>query len=298
MSTEVVPVKTEASLPPKQSEFRRFLKVMFARKVVVISILVLLALVVIAIFAPLLAPYDPYEQNLAKSLQKPSSEHWLGTDQLGRDVLSRLIYGSRASLLVGFASVGLAGIIGVTLGLISGYFGGIVDGFIMRVMDAIIAIPSLVLALSLGAALGGGLFNVVIALGVALIPTYARLMRGQVLTVRGMDYVIAGELSGASNLRNILVHVLPNCIAPIIVLVTLNLGVAILAEAALSFLGLGVEPPQAAWGSMVNDGYRFLARFPVLSFAPGMAIMLVVMAFNIVGDALRDALDPKLRGSI
>ncbi|MDQ0257117.1 ABC-type dipeptide/oligopeptide/nickel transport system permease subunit [Evansella vedderi] len=290
--------KVEINVPRRKSEFQKFIKVLLARKVVVISLSILFLLVVVAIFAPWIAPYNPYTQNIANSLQPPSKEHILGTDQLGRDVLSRIIYGSRASLIVGFSSVALAGVIGSTLGLVAGYFGGILDSIIMRFMDALLAIPPIVLALSLGAALGGGLVGVVVALGVALIPTYARLMRGQVMAVREMDYIKAGEISGISNLRNILVHVMPNCISPIIVLATLNLGIAILAEAGLSFLGLGVNPPQAAWGSMVNDGYQYLSRLPGLSFAPGLCIVLVVMAFNIVGDALRDALDPKLRGSL
>ncbi|WP_227937795.1 ABC transporter permease [Alkalihalobacillus deserti] len=290
--------KVATAIPHRKNEFQKFLKVLLARKIVVVSLSILFLLLVVSIFAPWIAPYDPYSQNIANSLQSTSQEHLLGTDQLGRDVLSRIIYGSRASLIVGFASVALAGVIGTSLGLIAGFFGGILDTLIMRIMDALLAIPAIVLALSLGAAMGGGLVGVVVALGIALIPTYARLMRGQVMSVREMDYIKAGEISGISNLRNILVHVLPNCLSPIIVLVTLNLGVAILAEAGLSFLGLGVNPPQAAWGSMVNDGYQHLSRLPVLSFAPGLCIVFVVMAFNIVGDALRDALDPKLRGSL
>lgn len=298
MSADVQPQVTTINLAPEQSKWRRFVKVMLSRVVVIISLLVLIGLFVMAMFAPYIAPYDPYEQNIVNSLQPPSSEHWLGTDQLGRDVLSRIIYGSRASLLVGFSAVALAGIGGVVLGMISGYFGGVVDGIIMRIVDALIAIPAIVLALSIGAAMGGGINNVIVALGFAMLPTYARLMRGQVLSVRQMDYVVASELNGCSDFRTMFVHVLPNCIAPIIVLATMNLGVAILAEAGLSFLGLGVNPPQAAWGAMVNEGYQYLARLPLLSFAPGLCIVIVVMAFNIVGDALRDALDPKLRGSL
>jgi len=287
-----------SKLPPRTSEFRKFLGVFLARKAVVVSLLILLLMVLCAIFAPLIAPYDPYEQNLSAVLQQPSSAHLLGTDLFGRDVLSRIIYGTRASLAVGFVSVSIAGGVGMTLGLIAGYFRGVVDAFIMRVMDAMMAIPPIILALSVGAALGGGLANVMISLGIALIPNYARLMRGQVLTVRQADYVIAGEISGASNLRNMLVHVLPNCVSPLIVLITLNLGVAILAEAGLSFLGLGIAAPGAAWGSMINDGYIYMTTNPLLSFAPGVAVMITVLSFNLVGDALRDALDPKLRGSL
>jgi ABC-type dipeptide/oligopeptide/nickel transport system permease subunit len=283
-------------LPPQTSGFRRFLRVFLARKIVVAGLGVLCLIVLMAIFAPLLAPHDPYAQNLSMSLKQPSSEYWLGTDMLGRDVLSRMIYGSRVSLIVGLVAVLIAGAIGMTIGLLSGFFGGWVDTVLMRVMDAMIAIPMIVLAMALGAILGGGIVNVIVALGIAIVPAYARLMRGQVLSVKQSDYVMAGVVTGVSHLRNMLVHVLPNCLSPLIVLLTMNLGMAILAEAGLSFLGLGIAPPGASWGSMVNDGYRYLLSNPVLSLAPGVAILIVVLAFNVVGDALRDALDPRLRG--
>jgi len=253
-------------------------------------------MVLVAVFAPLLAPHDPYQQKLTHSLQQPSSEHPLGTDLLGRDVLSRIIYGTRISLMVGIVVVFIAGAVGMTIGLLSGYFGGVLDALLMRIMDAMIAVPMIVLALAFGALLGGGIVNVIIALGLAIVPAYARLMRGQVLSVKNSDYVMAAMLTGVGNLRNMLVHVLPNCISPLIVLITMNLGLAILAEAGLSFLGLGITPPEASWGSMVNDGYRYLLTNPLLSIAPGVAILVVVLSFNIVGDALRDALDPRLRG--
>lgn len=298
-------VKTEIDLsspitvetPIKTNKFGNFLRVFFARKIVIIGIVILLVFVLTAIFAPIIAPYDPYETNVAKRLQPPSAEHWLGTDLVGRDLLSRIIYGSQTSILVGLASVGLAGIVGMLLGLLAGYIGGIIDTLIMRFIDALMAIPPIMLALALGVVMGGGLKNVIIALGVSLIPSYTRLMRGQVLQVKQNDYVLAGEIMGASTLRNMFVHVVPNCISPLIVLATLNLGIAILAEAGLSFLGLGVTPPGAAWGSMVNEGYKYLYSNPILSFAPGLCIVIVVLAFNIVGDALRDALDPRLRGT-
>jgi peptide/nickel transport system permease protein len=290
--------KTAAKLPGRTSNLQKFLHIFLARKAVVVALIILLLMVLSALFAAVISPYNPYEQDLSNVLQKSSSAHLLGTDLFGRDVLSRIIYGTRASLAVGIVSVAIAGGIGMTLGLIAGYFRGVVDGLIMRIMDALMAIPPIILALSVGAALGGGLANVMISLGVALIPNYARLMRGQVLSVRQADYVIAGEISGASNLRNMMVHVLPNCLSPLIVLITLNLGVAILAEAGLSFLGLGIAPPGAAWGSMINDGYKYLSTNPLLSFAPGIAVMIAVLAFNLVGDALRDALDPRLRGTM
>ena len=283
---------------PRTSGLRRFVRVFLGRKVVIFGAAIILLLIVVAIFADLVTPYNPYEQNLRESLQQPSTAHLLGTDSLGRDTLSRIIYGTRTSLAVGLVSVGVAALFGMALGLLSGYFGGIVDTLIMRFIDALMAIPGLMLALAIGAALGGGLGNVMISLGISLIPTYARLMRGQVLTVKQADYVIAGEVIGSSDLRIMLMHIFPNCLSPLIVLITLNLGVAILAEAGLSFLGLGITPPGAAWGAMVNDGYRYLMTNPILSFAPGLCVMLVVSAFNLVGDGLRDALDPRLRGTL
>jgi peptide/nickel transport system permease protein/oligopeptide transport system permease protein len=284
--------------PLRTNEFRRFLRVFLGRKVVIFGTVIILILIITAIFAPLIAPYDPYKQNLSEALQSPSRAHLLGTDPLGRDELSRIVYGTRISLAVGIVAVGVAAIIGMMLGLVAGYFGGFINTVIMRFIDALMAIPPIMLALAIAAALGGGLWNVIISLGVSLIPTQARLMRGQVLTVKQSDYITAGEVIGAGNFRIMMVHIFPNCLPPLIVLITLNLGVAILAEAALSFLGVGIRPPGAAWGSMVNDGYRYLLSNPILSFAPGFAIMLVVLAFNIVGDGLRDALDPRLRGTI
>jgi peptide/nickel transport system permease protein len=186
----------------------------------------------------------------------------------------------------------------MALGLLAGYFGGLLNMLIMRSIDGLMAIPSIMLALAIGWALGGGLTNVMIILGISLVPTCARLMRGQVLSVKQADYVTAAVMIGARDLRIMLTHIFPNCLSPLIVLITLNLGIAILAEAGLSFLGLGIAPPGAAWGSMVNDGYRYLLTNPILSFAPGFCVMLVVLAFNLVGDGLRDALDPQLRGII
>lgn len=284
--------------PPPNVKLRRFLRVLFHRKIVIFGAVIIFVLVIMAAFAPLIAPYDPYEQNLSQALQQPSVSNLLGTDPLGRDVFSRIVYGARVSLLVGFVSVMIAAVFGMTFGLLAGYFGGIVDGLIMRFIDALMSVPPLMLALAVGATLGGGLNNVMISLGVSLIPTYARLMRGQVLSVKQTDYVMAGEVIGCSSMRIMLRHVLPNCLSPLIVLMTMNVGVAILAEASLSFLGLGIAPPGAAWGAMVNDGYRYLLTNPILSFAPGIWIMLVVLAYNIVGDGLRDALDPRLRGTI
>lgn len=285
-------------IPPRVSEFRRFRRVFLGRWVVVFGLVIILLLVFTAIFAPWLAPYDPYLQDMSKQLLPPSSEHLLGTDFFGRDTLSRVIYGTQTSLMVGIVAVGIAASIGMTLGLISGYFGGITYAVIMRLMDAMMSLPMILLALVIAALLGGGLKNVIIALGIGLVPGYARLMCGQVLSVKENDYVMAARSLGSGNIRIMLGHILVNCFPPLIVMMTMMLGTSILAEAGLSFLGVGIKAPGAAWGSMVADGYRYLRKNPILSFAPGIAIMLVVFAFNMVGDGLRDALDPRLRGTL
>ena len=282
--------------PPHVSEFKRFTKVFFSRGLVLFGSIVILAFVITAIFAPLLAPYDPYQQDLNIVLLQPHQAHLLGTDAVGRDTLSRLIYGSRTAILVGVVALGIAAAIGMVMGLTAGYFGGWVNTLIMRFIDALMSFPPLLLALVIAALLGGGLRNVMIALGIGMMPGYARIMCGQVLSIKENDYVLAGRTVGASNLRIMFRHVVPNCLPPIIVQVSMMIGMTILAEAGLSFLGIGIKPPGAAWGAMVNDGYYYLLTRPILSFAPGLAIVIVVFAFNMVGDGLRDALDPRLRG--
>jgi ABC-type dipeptide/oligopeptide/nickel transport system permease subunit len=281
---------------PRISEGKRFIRVFFGRGVVVFGIVVIFALILVAIFAPIIAPYDPYQPELTATLAKPSSAHLLGTDALGRDTLSRIVYGSRTSLMIGLIVVAVASIVGTVLGLTAGYFGGWTYTIIMRILDALMAFPMILLALVIAALLGGGVKNVIIALSVAMTPGYARLMCGQTLAVKENDYVLAGHAIGASNWRIMLRHVTPNCFPPIIVVMSMQLGGVILAEAGLSFLGIGIEAPTAAWGSMINDGRQYLLTHPILSFAPGVAIMLVVFGFNMVGDGLRDALDPRLRG--
>jgi ABC-type dipeptide/oligopeptide/nickel transport system permease subunit len=295
---ELTRARDARAAPSHTRELRRLLRVLLGRKIVVVGFILIALLLGAALLASFIAPYNPYEQDLRFTLRQPSREHWLGTDALGRDILSRIIYGSQASLAVGLVSVGVGAVMGMMLGVLAGYYGRMVDTLIMRCMDALLAVPPLLLALAIGAALGGGLFNVIVSLGIALIPTYARVMRGQVLAVKYSDYVLASEAIGGGAVRIMWAHILPNCLSPMIVLVSLNLGVAILAEAALSFLGLGIRPPGAAWGAMVSDGYRYLLSNPWLSFAPGVCIMLVVLAFNWVGDGLRDALDPRLRGTL
>ena len=278
------------------SGVRRFLKVFFNRGVVVLGIVIVLLFVIAAVFAPWLAPYDPAKIDMNNTLLQPSKAHLLGTDALGRDTLSRTIYGTQTSLLIGFFVVILGSIVGMALGLIAGYFGGWTYTIVMRLIDTLMAFPMLILALLVASLLGGGLRNVILALAFAMIPAYARLMCGQVISVKENDYILAGRSMGASHTRLMLRHLAPNCFPPLIVMMTMMLGTTILAEAGLSFIGIGVQPPTATWGNMVNDGRQFLLTNPLLSFAPGLAIMLVVYAFNMIGDGLRDALDPQLRG--
>jgi peptide/nickel transport system permease protein len=282
--------------PPRVSEWRRFRRVFFSRSVVVFGMVIIVLFLLIAIFAPIISPYDPYQQDLASALSQPSQNHLLGTDSVGRDTLSRIIYGAQTSLIIGLVVVSVACIVGMTLGLVSAYYGGWIYLIMMRVVDALMSFPMVLLALVVAALLGGGLKNVIIALSIANMPMYTRLMCAQALTVKENDYILASRSIGAGNTKIMFNHIAPNCFPPLIVLITTMLGQVILAEAMLSFLGIGITSPTAAWGSMVNDGRQYLQSLPVLSLAPGFTIMLVVFAFNMVGDGLRDALDPRLRG--
>jgi ABC-type dipeptide/oligopeptide/nickel transport system permease subunit len=284
-------------IPPRVNEFRRFYRVFLGRGLVAFGGVIIVLFLLTAAFGPWLAPYDPYEQHYDNLLQGPSWQHWLGTDTLGRDTLSRVIIASRTTLMVGVIALGIAAIVGMILGLVAGYFGSWVYAIIMRIMDALMAFPMILFALVIAALLGGGLRNVMIALGIALVPGYARLMCGQVLSVKENDYILAERSIGAGNMRIMLRHIFPNCLPPLIVMITMMMGMTMLAEAGLSYLGIGIEAPAAAWGGMINDGYSRITTNPILSFAPGIAIMLVVFAFNMVGDGLRDALDPRLRGT-
>jgi peptide/nickel transport system permease protein len=271
---------------------------MFSRWLVVFGSIIIVLVILTAIFAPLIAPYDPYQVTLKESVQQPSAQHWLGTDEMGRDVLSRIIYGSRIAVMVGFVVVAAAGAVGMLLGLLAGYFGGWIETIIMRCMDALMSLPPLVLMLAVAVMMGGGITKVFVALGIAFMTTYCRLMCGQVLSAKENDYIMAANVVGASHTRIMFRHLVPNVFPPLFVNITLDLGFAILAEASLSFLGIGINPPTATWGAMINGGERYLLTNPLLSIAPGMAIVLVVLAFNLVGDGLRDALDPRLRGRI
>jgi peptide/nickel transport system permease protein len=277
---------------------RRFSRVFLKRGPVTLGVIAMLLFLLTSAFGPLFAPYDPFTQDLRNVLSKPSLKHLLGTDSLGRDTLSRLIYGARITLAVGIVAVMIGAVVGSTLGLIAGFFGGWVNTIIMRLTDALMAVPPLLFALVLAALIGTGIKNVMLAVGFSLMPVFSRLVCGLTLSVRENEYVLAVRAAGAGSVRVMFRHVLPNCLSSLIVQVTLTIGGAILMEASLSFLGLGIGPPAAAWGAMVYDGYRYLTTYPVLSFAPGLAIMIVVLAFNMVGDGLRDALDPRLRGII
>jgi peptide/nickel transport system permease protein/oligopeptide transport system permease protein len=254
--------------------------------------------VLVAIFAEQIAPYDYKQINLEQVLISSSSQHWLGTDAAGRDTLSRLIFGIRPTLIVGSVTVVIAVVFGTVLGLLAGYFGGWLQTIIMRCIDALMGFPMLLLALVIAAVLGGGMKNIIIALGISSIPTFARVMCAQTMSLKENDYVMAARSLGFTNLRLMLSHIVPNAFPTLIVLAAMNIGMIILMEASLSFLGVGIQAPQAAWGSMVSAGYKYLLTNPWLSVAPGIAIMLIVFSLNMVGDGLRDALDPRLRGTL
>ena len=249
-----------------------------------------------ALFAPLLSPQDPLEMNPTHLLEAPSALHWLGTDEFGRDILSRVIWGARISLYVGGIAVTIAVVAGVSLGLVTGFYGGLLDDVIARIMDVIFAFPSILLALGIVGALGPGLTNTMLAIGVVYIPVYVRLTRGVTLSIRERDFVVAATVCGADDLRIIRGHILPNLAAPLIVQISLSLSLAILAEAALSFLGLGTQPPDPSWGTMVNTGQRLIELSPWPVVFPGLAIIIAVLGFNLVGDGIRDAIDPRLAG--
>jgi len=266
--------------------------------VTAVAIGVLLCLVMIAILAPVLAPDDPSDIDPFNTLAPPSSEHLLGSDENGRDTLSRLIYGSRVSLVVGLISVSIAIAVGVPLGLAAGYSGNYIDSVVMRAMDAILAFPAIMLALGIVAVLGSGLYQLMVAIGVTSVPLYARLVRSQVLSLKQQDFVTAARSVGVPVPRILFRHILPNALAPIVIAASLGLAFAILAEAGLSFLGLGVQPPTPTWGGMLQKGLPRIYQARELSIFPGIAIFITVLSLNIVGDALRDALDPKLRGRL
>ncbi len=260
------------------------------------GLIIVLVVMIIALIAPLISPYTPTAQ-LGRRLQLPSDRFFLGTDEFGRDILSRIIYGARISLYVGAISVGMALLIGGLIGLVSGFFGGLLDNLLMRLIDIVFSIPSLILAIVIAGLLGPNLRNAMIAIGIVYAPTYARLVRATVLTVKNLPYIEAATVIGSTTWNTITRHLLPNITPPMIVQTSLLLSTAILAEAALSFLGLGTQPPDPSWGTMLGSGRKFMELAPWVAVAPGIAIVITVLGFNFLGDGLRDALDPRLRGS-
>jgi peptide/nickel transport system permease protein len=292
--TAIAPtVSASADLSLKPRSRSPFVRKFLANKGAVIGSAVLLLFIVAALLAPWIAPYDPLKANFLLVRKAPSLAHWLGTDELGRDLFSRLLWGARSSLLAGGVSVAIAMAIGVPLGLIAGYFGGKLDALISRIMEALLSCPFLVLAIALGAFLGPSLSNAMIAIGLSAMPIFSRLTRGQVLAIRHEDYLEGARAIGLPDRWIILRYVLPNVLSPLVVQATLTIASAILAEASLSFLGLGQQPPSPSWGSMLNTAKNFMEQAPWMSIAPGVAIYLTVLCFNLLGDGLRDALDPK-----
>lgn len=280
-------------------EYSSYYKDSFKRlkkdKMAMFCAIIVILLVLIAIFAPMIAPYDPDVQDYASILQSPSKAHLLGTDEYGRDILSRIIYGTRVSLSVGLLAQVLATLIGVTLGALAAYYGGWVDTLISRIMEIFAAFPDLIFAMGIMFVIGPGIKNIFIALGLLTWVRTARMVRGQILQLKEKEYVEAAKASGATAFHTITKHLIPNCISTVIVLVTLGIPNAIMYEASLSFLGLGIQPPTASWGSMISFAQPYISYLPTYSIFPGIAIMITVIAFNIFGDGLRDALDPKMK---
>lgn len=266
-------------------------------RMAMLGILILGAFMFMAIFADFIADYDTevIKMNVKERLQEPSPEHWFGTDEYGRDIFARIVHGTRISLFVGVISVGIALTLGGTLGAISGYYGGKLDNVIMRMLDVLLAIPSILLAITIVAAMGASIVNLMIAVGISNIPGFARVVRAAVLSVRDQEYIEAARAIGAKNHTIILKHVLPNCLAPIIVYSTLKVATAIMATAGLSFIGLGVKPPAPEWGSMLSGGRAFIRDKMYIVLFPGLAIMATILSLNLLGDGLRDALDPRLK---
>ena len=279
----------------KESQFAAVMKRLKRNKFAMAGLIIIILLILIAIFADVIAPYGYAEQDLKNTFASPSATHLCGTDKLGRDVFSRLIYGARESLLIGFLSVLLAASIGMVLGAIAGYYGGVLDNVLMRFLDIYQSIPNILMSMVLATALGASTQNTILALGISTIPLHARILRSQFMTLREQEYVEAAIATNANDFEIIFKHVLPNAISPMIVQITMSLGLSILAGATLSFLGLGAQPPSPEWGTMISEGRNYLRNYPYLALAPGLCIMVTVLSFNLLGDGLRDALDPKLK---
>jgi len=280
---------------PEESPGARAWRRLLRRRSAFFGLIIIMLLVLVALLAPLIAPFDPAQQSWTTIRKPPSAQHWFGTDESGRDLLSRVIFGARASLLAGVVSISIALTLGVPVGLLAGYAGRWIDALISRITDAMLAIPFLILAIALAAFLGPSLHNAMIAIGVTATPIFVRLTRGQVMAVKVEDYVEAARAVGNPPVRIAVKHILPNILPALIVQATISIATAIIAEASLSFLGLGQQPPAPSWGSMLNTAQRFLTNAPWMAVWPGLAIFLAVLSFNMLGDGLRDALDPRER---
>lgn len=279
----------------KNSQVSMVMRSLVRNKMAIVGLVILTFLLIIAIFADFIAPFSYDQQNLKNAFQGPTIEHFFGTDEFGRDIFSRIIYGTRISLVVGFVSVGIALILGSAIGAVAGFYGRNLDNVLMRLMDILLAIPQTLLAIAIVASLGPGLFNLMVAVGISSIPSYARIVRASVMTIRGEEYIEAARAAGTPDRKIILKHILPNCMAPIIVQVTLGIASAILSAAALSFIGLGIQPPQPEWGAMLSGGRDYIRGSAYMTVFPGLAIIITVFSLNLLGDGLRDALDPKLK---
>jgi peptide/nickel transport system permease protein len=295
MTIATADIALAADADALESPSRRALRRLLRRRGAVVGLVVIAAFVLLAVFAPLVSPYDPLATNWALVRKPASAAHWFGTDELGRDILTRVMFGARASLMAGLVSVGIALSVGVPVGMVAGYRGGFIDSLISRITDAMLACPFLILAIALAAFLGPSLSNAMIAIGITATPIFMRLTRAQVMNVKVEDYVEAARAIGNPSWRIALFHILPNILPALLVQATLSIAAAIIAEAALSFLGLGQQPPAPSWGSMLNAAQRFLTQAPWMAIWPGLAIFLSVLSFNLVGDGLRDALDPRSR---
>lgn len=265
------------------------------RKVAVLGLVIVLVYILVAIFAPLLAPYDPVKQDLAHMLQTPDARHLLGTDEMGRDILSRIIYGARISMKVGFYAVGVAFIIGIPLGIFAGYYGGKVDLLIMRAMDVLLAFPGILLSIVFVSVLGPNLDNAILSVGIYTVPNFARMARGETLSLRGSEFIEAARAMGSGDIRIVFSHILINIVSPMIVMGTLSFGTAIITTAGMGFLGIGAQPPTPEWGAMLSSGRQYLLVAPHVTTYTGLAILFLVLGLNLLGDGLRDVLDPKMK---
>ena len=292
---EPQPLPAEPQTDETYGELRVILGAIRRNKTALFSVVYITIVILAALLAHLISPYNPMSQNLSARFHGPSLAHPFGLDEYGRDIFSRILYGASVSLQVGIEVVVFALAIGVAVGTVSGYFGGKVDSMLMRFADIFLAFPGLVLAIGISAALGTGIFNVVIALVVTSWPTYARVIRGQTLSLKGLEFITSARAIGAGRLRIIVSHIIPNTLPPVLVLASLGMGGAILAEAGLSFLGLGIAPPYPSWGNMVSEGQDYILQAPHIAIISGLTITITVLAFNLLGDGLRDALDPRLR---